>query len=52
MKKTSKEKIFFISRNELVFCRNVSFYLLKLAFFSEIGNNLMRALGKKPQIFW
>ena len=39
--------MFFISRNELFFGMFFSIYLPKLTVFSEIGNNLMRALGRK-----
>ena len=51
MKKTSKKNIagiiFFISRNKLGFFSECFFYLPKLTVFLKIGNNLMRALGRK-----
>ena len=57
MKKTNQKKnvawkIFFISRNELVFFRNLFFISRNWQFFSEIGNNLMRALGRKKHMFF
>ena len=43
--------IFFIFRNKLVFS-NCFFYLPTLTVFAEIGNNLMRALGRKKRVFF
>ena len=41
-------KIFFISQNELAFFRNV-FLSTEIDCFLEIGNNLMRVLGRKKK---
>ena len=43
-------KIFFISRHEIVFFSE-SFFLSP-DFFSEIGNNLMRALDRKKHMLF
>ena len=50
-KKKKLEKIFVISRNELVFFRNV-FLSPEIDSFFEIDNNLMSALGRiKTHVF-
>ena len=54
-KKTSKKnniagKIFFISRNELVFFSKCFLSPEIDCFFPKIGNNLMRALGRKKHM--
>ena len=56
IKKTSKKniagKIFFISRNKLVFFSKCFFLSPGMdCFFPKIGNNLMRTLGRKKHMF-
>ena len=51
-KKNIAGKIFFIFRNELGFFRNVFLSTEIDWFFSEIGSNLMRALGRKKHMFF
>ena len=51
-KNIAANSFFFISWNKFVFYLNVFCYLPKLTVFSEIGNNLMRALGRKKHMFF
>ena len=54
-KKNIANKIFVISQNELGFFFEKKIFFLSPesdSFFSEIGNNLMHALGRKKHMFF